>query len=95
MYTIKITGQILNKDFEMPPQLQSCHSAVIDGYLIEGHVPESDIARLLKEKPSNISGLAVPGMPQLSPGMARAGVKYENFKVVSFSKNGLALFNQY
>jgi len=98
-YTVNVHHQDnwsnIKKDFEMPPQLQSCHSAVIDGYLIEGHVPESDIARLLKEKPSNISGLAVPGMPQLSPGMARAGVKYENFKVVSFSKNGLALYNQY
>ncbi|WP_413698498.1 DUF411 domain-containing protein [Psychromonas sp. KJ10-10] len=79
----------------MPQQLQSCHSAVIDGYLIEGHVPESDIARLLKERPADISGLATPGMPQHSPGMAKPGAEYKDFKVISFSKNGLGLYQEY
>lgn len=52
----------------VPPQLASCHTAVIDGYVIEGHVPASDILRLLREKPA-VTGLSVPGMPHGSPGM--------------------------
>ncbi|MEQ9574884.1 MAG: DUF411 domain-containing protein, partial [Rhodospirillales bacterium] len=48
--------------------LQSCHTAVVDGYVIEGHVPAADVARLLREKPK-AKGLAVPGMPVGSPGM--------------------------
>jgi hypothetical protein len=63
----------VKRDVGMPHQLQSCHTAVIDGYLIEGHVPESDISRLLTERPDNISGIAAPGMPQHSPGMAKKG----------------------
>ncbi len=85
----------IKKEFALPAQLQSCHSAVIDGYLIEGHVPESDIARLLKERPDDISGIAAPGMPKDSPGMAAPGVEYKNFKVISFSEQGLGLYKQY
>ncbi|WP_372880594.1 DUF411 domain-containing protein [Psychromonas sp.] len=85
----------IKKEFALPAQLQSCHSAVIDGYLIEGHVPEADIARLLKERPDEISGIAAPGMPKDSPGMAAPGVEYQNFKVISFSEQGLGLYNQY
>ena len=52
----------------VPAKLASCHTAKVDGYVIEGHVPASDIKRLLKERPA-VSGLAVPGMPVGSPGM--------------------------
>ncbi len=52
----------------MPAKLGSCHTAVINGYVIEGHVPAEDIKRLLKEKPKAL-GLSVPGMPAGSPGM--------------------------
>ena len=52
----------------MPMQFASCHTALIGGYVIEGHVPASEIHRLLKEKPQAL-GLAVPGMPIGSPGM--------------------------
>ncbi|WP_246615071.1 DUF411 domain-containing protein [Agarivorans litoreus] len=86
---------VLKQSYDMPPQLQSCHSAVIDGYLIEGHVPESDIARLLKERPKNIKGLAAPGMPQHSPGMAKKGAAYKDFKVIAFSEDGLSIYKQY
>ncbi|MDO6526416.1 DUF411 domain-containing protein [Motilimonas sp. 1_MG-2023] len=79
----------------MPPQLQSCHSAVIDGYLIEGHVPEADIARLLKERPTDIKGLAAPGMPQHSPGMALPGQPYKGFDVIAFSEDKLSIYQQY
>ncbi|MDY7547092.1 DUF411 domain-containing protein [Glaciimonas sp. CA11.2] len=56
------------KKFQIPATLASCHSAVVSGYAIEGHVPAKDIQRLLKEHPKAI-GLAVPGMPSGSPGM--------------------------
>ena len=50
------------------PQYASCHTAMVEGYVIEGHVPVADIERLLKERPKAI-GLAAPGMPEGSPGM--------------------------
>ena len=56
------------KKLGMPEDLGSCHTATVNGYLIEGHVPAADIKRLLKEKPQAL-GLAVPGMPAGSPGM--------------------------
>lgn len=52
----------------VPPRLASCHTAVVEGYVIEGHVPAADIRRLLEESPE-VAGLAVPGMPHGSPGM--------------------------
>jgi hypothetical protein len=52
----------------VPESLGSCHTAVVDGYVVEGHVPASDVLRLLKEKPG-ILGLTAPGMPAGSPGM--------------------------
>lgn len=56
------------KRLGMPAQFASCHTASIDGYTIEGHVPADDIRRLLKERPKAL-GLAVPAMPPGSPGM--------------------------
>jgi hypothetical protein len=56
----------------LQPQHASCHTAVVEGYVIEGHVPEADIARLLAERPDAL-GLAVPGMPVGSPGMEMGG----------------------
>ena len=47
----------------IPEDLTSCHTALIDGYFIEGHVPADDVKRLLKERPNNIIGLTAPGMP--------------------------------
>ena len=55
--------------YEIPTRLQSCHTAKIDGYIVEGHVPAADIIRLLQERPANAKGLTVPGMPLGSPGM--------------------------
>ncbi len=67
------------------PELAACHTAVVNGYVIEGHVPAADIKRLLKEKPK-ITGLAVPGMPMGSPGME--GPVKESYEVKAFDKNG-------
>ncbi len=69
------------------PQQASCHTAVVEGYVIEGHVPASAIKRLLMERP-NIRGLAVPGMPMGSPGMEVAGVDAERFEVLAISYDG-------
>lgn len=55
-------------DNGVPPKMVSCHTATVDGYVIEGHVPAADIRRLLDERPDAV-GLAVPGMPLGSPGM--------------------------
>jgi hypothetical protein len=63
----------------------SCHTAKVGNYIVEGHVPASDIQRMLKEKPA-IAGIAAPGMPQGSPGMEQ-GSK-EPYDVVAFTKDG-------
>lgn len=69
----------------VPKSVQSCHTALVGGYVIEGHVPASDIKRLLKERPA-ISGLAVAGMPVGSPGME--GATPQPYDVLSFDKQG-------
>ena len=83
---------VTKKQYQIPNNLRSCHSAQIANYTIEGHVPIQSINKLFKEKPS-ISGIAVPGMPHGSPGMEihshdSYSHDYENYKVVSFSKTG-------
>ncbi len=74
-------------DNNIPLELQSCHTAFIDGYIIEGHVPASDVIRLLKERPA-IKGLAAPGMPQFSPGMQPEGLKPRGYDVLAFDDMG-------
>ncbi len=59
----------LKAELNIPRQLMSCHTAIVDGYFVEGHVPANDILRLLKDKPRHVTGIAVPGMPLGSPGM--------------------------
>lgn len=71
--------------YGIPASFQSCHTALVDGYLIEGHVPASDIKRLLKEKPDSI-GLFVPGMPMGSPGME--GPRKDDYSVLSVDREG-------
>ena len=71
----------------VPRQMQSCHTALVDGYVIEGHVPAADVQRLLKERPA-IAGLAVPGMPIGSPGMEVTSVKPHRYDVMAFEKAG-------
>ena len=60
----------------VPDDMQSCHTALIEGYVIEGHVPAGDIRRLISERPT-AKGLAVPGMPASAPGMDRPGEHYD------------------
>ena len=77
----------------IPENLQSCHTAIVGGYTIEGHVPAADIERLLKEKPE-VMGLAVPGMPSGSPGMENG--EYDPYDVVTFTRQGeTGVFSSY
>lgn len=70
----------------VPAALGSCHTAKVDGYVIEGHVPASEIKRLLKERPA-VRGLAVPGMPAGSPGMEQ-GAHKDRYDVLTFDAHG-------
>lgn len=89
-------NQALHQKLNLQPKLQACHSAMVDGYLIEGHVPAEDIKRLLAEKPADAIGLIVPEMPIGSPGMDQPkhnGVK-EKYDVLLLKKDGsTTIFN--
>lgn len=78
----------------IPPDLASCHTAEIAGYVIEGHVPASAITRLLSEQP-DARGLAVPGMPTGSPGMEAPGALDETYEVVLFGPESRRVFGRY
>jgi hypothetical protein len=81
------------RKYGVPDRLQSCHTAVVAGYTVEGHVPAADIHRLLKENPKAL-GLAVPGMPFGSPGMEAA--KRDPYSVLLFHSDGrTAVFQKY
>lgn len=75
----------IKRTYGVPQQAQSCHTAKVGGYVIEGHVPADVIARLLREKP-DIKGLAVPGMPMGSPGME--GPRKDPYDVVALGRDG-------
>jgi hypothetical protein len=73
----------------VPANLRSCHTAIVGGYVIEGHVPADVIKKLLRERPADVVGIAVPGMPTGSPGMEDpAGKRVDSYNVMSFDKNG-------
>jgi hypothetical protein len=71
----------------VPADLASCHTAVVGDYLVEGHVPLSDVLRLLDERPP-IAGIAVGGMPMGSPGMEQADGAQEPYNVIAFDAGG-------
>lgn len=77
----------IKDNFNIPKNLRSCHTAKIGNFIIEGHVPASDINEILKATDSNISILSVPGMPVGSPGMIM-GSKFQPYPVVSVNDNG-------
>jgi len=81
----------------LPQKFASCHTGLVQGYVIEGHVPAADIRRLIKEKPDAI-GIAVPGMPIGSPGMDGPdyGKQRDPYQVLLIQKNGSSkVFNSY
>lgn len=83
----------LKTKYGIQPRLQSCHTAEVGGYVIEGHVPADDIWRLLSERPG-VTGLSAPGMPQQSPGMG--SIEPRGYDVLSFDADGnVGVFSRY
>lgn len=84
----------IKRKLGVPKALESCHTAVVDQYLVEGHVPAEDVRKLLLNKPKAL-GLAAPGMPMGSPGMEMGGRK-DKFSVLLFDQQGNAdKFNEH
>jgi hypothetical protein len=75
----------LKREHGLPLHLTSCHTTLVDGYVVEGHVPASVVRRLLAERPA-VKGIAVPGMPMGSPGME--GFRTERYNVLTFDEAG-------
>lgn len=87
--------QDIKYQFQVPAKLSSCHTAIVDGYVIEGHVPVKEINRLLSERP-DVIGLAVAGMPAWAPGMESPGYDAQPYDVVAFDRDGgMYLFASY
>ena len=84
----------LKAKLRVPAALSSCHTAEMDGYVIEGHVPAVAISRLLAERPAAI-GLAVPGMPVGSPGMEVPGAPDETYDVLLFDRSGQKVYARF
>lgn len=78
----------LKREHGVPGNLQACHTALVEGYVVEGHVPADLIDRLLRERPP-IAGIAVPGMPAGAPGMdTPGGGAAERYQVFTFDRSG-------
>ena len=86
--TIESTRDVyeVKKRLGVPERLAACHTAVIDGYVIEGHITHRDIKRLLLFRP-DVTGIAVPGMPIGTPGMEQGNIK-QPYKVMTFDAQG-------
>jgi hypothetical protein len=84
----------VKKRLAVPDDLWSCHTTVVSGYVVEGHVPLDAIERLLRQRPSGMAGLAVAGMPAGAPGMEVPG-REDAFDVVAFGKGGRRLFQRH
>jgi hypothetical protein len=90
-FTVKVENltnlRPIKAQYGIPADLEACHTALVDGYLVEGHVPADQIVRLLRERPK-IIGLAVPGMPAGSPGMEVPGSPSQPYQIFSFDPTG-------
>ncbi len=95
-FTVESTEDQDLADFKaargIPAEAQSCHTAVIDGYTVEGHVPVEAIRDLLSQRP-DIDGIALPGMPSGSPGMS--GEKLAPFEVLALEDGATRPFGEY
>lgn len=74
----------LKRRLRVPDDLASCHTAMVQRFVIEGHVPAADLRRLLEERPAGVIGLAVAGMPAGSPGMETPSGVRDAFDVIAF-----------
>jgi hypothetical protein len=82
------------KKYGVPERMASCHTGVVNGYTVEGHVPAADVQKLLKQRPK-ARGIAVPGMPIGSPGMEQ-GPGRQAYSVILFDDQGnLTQFTSY
>ena len=87
--------EALKQKHNVPAELASCHTTIIDGYVMEGHIPADDIKRFLAQKPDDLVGLAVPGMPIGTPGMEARDIK-QPFQVLAFNDKGeVEVFKEY
>src|SRR5690606_12138487 len=90
-FTVKVVHQAdltpIRVQHHVPRELMSCHTAVIDGFAIEGHVPADAVQRLLEERPK-VLGIAVPGMPAGTPGMERRDGSTEPYEVYTSDASG-------
>ena len=87
--------EALKQKHNVPAELASCHTTIIDGYVMEGHIPADDIKRFLAQKPDDLIGLAVPGMPIGTPGMEARDIK-QPFQVLAFNDKGeVEVFKEY
>jgi hypothetical protein len=88
-YDVKVIAShdlsLIKQDHGVPAALEGCHTTLVSGYVVEGHVPYAHIDRLLAEKPA-ITGISLPGMPLGSPGMT--GTKAGPFTIYAFDKQG-------
>ena len=78
----------IKEKYGVPVELRSCHTTVISGYALEGHVPLDAVARLLKNRPAAIKGIAVAGMPRGAPGMEVPDGSRDPFQVMAFDASG-------
>ncbi len=78
----------IKDEHRIPTALRSCHTALVGGYVVEGHVPADVVAKLLAEKPAGVVGIAVPGMPAGSPGMESPDGFKSPYQVLAFTKDG-------
>lgn len=85
----------LKRTFGVPADFWTCHTGVVDGYLIEGHVPAADVRRLLRERPK-VLGIAVPGMPLGSPGMEQGPPSgYHRYETLAFTSHRSWVFERH
>jgi hypothetical protein len=80
----------LKEELGVPDELRGCHTTVIDGIIVEGHVPADLVVKILKDRPDGIVGIAVPGMPMGSPGME--GAFKDEYAVRVFDSKGKVQF---
>ena len=78
----------IKEEHRIPADLRSCHTALVSGYVVEGHVPADVVAKLLAERPAGVVGIAVPGMPAGSPGMESPDGFKTPYQVLAFTKDG-------
>lgn len=77
----------VKRELGIPNDLHSCHTAIVDGFVIEGHVPAETVAAALEDR-GDLTGIAVPGMPIGSPGMEVPGRAADSYDVIGFTENG-------